>query len=524
MFTTLAEGLGTLPAYLAKASGAAVRTGSVVRELSPAGKGWRLTVGSAAAAERIEADAVILALPARPAGRLLAGVPGASAAVAAFGEVDYASMAIVTLAYPRSAFPGEGPRGGLAGLGRSGYLVPAVDGRAVKAVTFSTVKWPHLAAGAHPVEVVRCSVGRVGEEALLHRADDDLAGLAAAELAEATGVRGAPVATRVTRWGGALPQYTVGHLDRVARIRASVAAQPGLAVCGAAYDGVGIPACVATARTAVSQVIAFLGAGGQVGGRRGRQWWHGRRTRRRARRARSRGNRKPKARDLNELIRYTMWSVFRVADRGALEAGGAGEAASEVADLLDQAAGKGVVTRGCYDVQGLRADADFMFWWIASSPDDLQDQYARFRRTRLGRCSEPVWSAMALHRPAEFNKGHIPAFLADEEPRGYVSVYPFVRSYQWYLLDPAERRRLLAEHGMMAREYPDVRANTVACFSLNDYEWILAFEADELHRIVDLMRHLRGCRGPAAHPGGDPVLHRPPQAGSRVGREPGIEV
>src|SRR5947208_14473697 len=100
---------------------------------------------------------------------------------------------------------------------------------------------------------------------------------------------------------------------------------------------------------------------------------------------------------------------------------------------------------------------------------------------------------MALHRPAEFNKSHIPAFLAEEEPRAYVSVYPFVRSYQWYLLDPAERRRLLAEHGMMAREYPDVRANTVACSSLNDYEWILAFEPHEPHRIVDLMRHLPGA-------------------------------
>jgi hydrogen peroxide-dependent heme synthase len=202
--------------------------------------------------------------------------------------------------------------------------------------------------------------------------------------------------------------------------------------------------------------------------------------------------RKPKARDLNELIRYTMWSVFRVSDPAGLDAGGHGNAAAEVADLLDQAAGKGVVTRGCYDVQGFRADADYMMWWVAPTSDDLQDLYVRFRRTRLGRCSAPVWSVMALHRPAEFNKGHIPAYLADEEPRAYVSVYPFVRSYQWYLLDDDERRKLLAEHGMMAREYPDVRSNTVPCFSLNDYEWILAFEADELHRLVDLMRHLRG--------------------------------
>ena len=101
---------------------------------------------------------------------------------------------------------------------------------------------------------------------------------------------------------------------------------------------------------------------------------------------------------------------------------------------------------------------------------------------------------MAVHRPAEFNKSHIPAFLAGEEPDDYICVYPFVRSYEWYLLGEEERRQLLAEHGMMAREYPDVRANTVACFALNDYEWMLAFEADELHRIVDLMRHLRGAQ------------------------------
>ncbi len=261
VFTTLAAGLGTLPDILAKASAAGVRTGSMARELSRTDDGWRLTVGSAAAPEYVDADAVIIAIPARPAGRLLAEIPGAATAVTAFDEISYASMAIVTLAYPRSAFPGPG----LSAAGRSGYLVPAVDGRAVKAVTFSTVKWPHLARatapGAEPLEIVRCSVGRIGEEALLQRADEDLAALAAAELAEATGVHGAPAETRLTRWGGALPQYTVGHGDRVGRIRAAVAAQPGLAVCGAAYDGVGIPACVATARTAVDQVLAFLSAG-----------------------------------------------------------------------------------------------------------------------------------------------------------------------------------------------------------------------------------------------------------------------
>ena len=204
-------------------------------------------------------------------------------------------------------------------------------------------------------------------------------------------------------------------------------------------------------------------------------------------------NQRLRARELNELIRYTMWSVFRVADRTALD-GSRELAGEELAGFVDQAMEKGIVTRGCYDLQGMRADADYMLWTVAPSSDELQETYASFRRTRLGRASEPVWSAMALHRPAEFNKGHIPAFLAGEEPRAYLSVYPFVRSYEWYLMDPPQRRELLAEHGMMAREYPDVRANTVACFALNDYEWILAFEADELHRIVDLMRHLRGAR------------------------------
>ena len=272
VFTTLAGGLGTLPDVLGKASAAAVRTGAMARELSRTDSGWRLAVGSAAAPEHVDADAVSIAIPARPAGRMLARLPGVSAAVTAFGEISYASMAIVTLAYPRSAFPGPARRAegksepglGLSSLGWSGYLVPAVDGRAVKATTFSTVKWPHLAAepapGAEALEIVRCSVGRIGEEALLQRDDNDLALLAAAELKEVTGVRGAPAATRVTRWGGALPQYTVGHLDRIARIRAALATQPGLAVCGAAYDGVGIPACVATARTAVDQVLAFLSA------------------------------------------------------------------------------------------------------------------------------------------------------------------------------------------------------------------------------------------------------------------------
>ena len=250
VFSSLAGGLGTLPAALATASGAQLRTGAMVRELLPTDRGWRLTTGSAHAPQWLDADAVILALPGRPASRLLAAVPGAAAASAALGEISYASMAIVTLAYPAAAFP-QLPD-------TSGYLVPAVDGHPVKAVTFSSVKWPQLRQRAADLIFVRCSLGRIGEEQVLQRDDAELTALAAADLAAATGVRGAPAASLVTRWGGALPQYTVGHLDRVTRVQASLATQPRLAACGAAYAGVGIPACIATARSAVDQVVAEL--------------------------------------------------------------------------------------------------------------------------------------------------------------------------------------------------------------------------------------------------------------------------
>jgi protoporphyrinogen/coproporphyrinogen III oxidase len=252
VFVTLATGLGALPESVAKASGADVRVNAMVRELTRTPAGWRLTIGSAAAPEYLDADAVILATPAAPTARLLTQVAGQAAADLA--RIPYASMAIITLAFRAGDFPAQQ---------RSGYLVPAVDGRAVKAATFSTIKWPHLAQAAdpaNPVHIVRCSVGRSGDVAVLQRDDADLAALAAAELADSIGVTATPVAHRVTRWGGGLPQYNVGHLDRVARIRQAVGQQPGLAVAGAAYDGVGIPACVATGREAAGQVLAHLRA------------------------------------------------------------------------------------------------------------------------------------------------------------------------------------------------------------------------------------------------------------------------
>ena len=194
--------------------------------------------------------------------------------------------------------------------------------------------------------------------------------------------------------------------------------------------------------------------------------------------------------ELNSTLRYLMFSVFAVSP---------GELGEDRAEVTEEAAAffkaqeeRGVVVRGLYDVAGLRADADFMFWTHAETIEALQATYSDFRRTTaLGRISDPVWSSVALHRPAEFNKSHVPAFIAGEDPGDYICVYPFVRSYEWYLLPDEERRQMLSEHGMAARGYKDVRANTVPAFALGDYEWILAFEAPELDRIVDLMRDLR---------------------------------
>jgi len=197
-----------------------------------------------------------------------------------------------------------------------------------------------------------------------------------------------------------------------------------------------------------------------------------------------------RVKEINDSIRYTMWSVFRLDHLLGEDADRTAEGA-EVEKLFAELAESDVVVRGVYDVSGLRADADVMLWVHAATSEELQAAYHRFRRTSFGRRLAPVWSQMALHRPAEFNKSHVPAFLNNEEPKAHICVYPFVRSYEWYLLEDSERRRMLAEHGKMARDYVDVRANTVASFALGDYEWMLAFEADELYRIVDLMRHLR---------------------------------
>ncbi|OKL54551.1 hypothetical protein BSZ39_03595 [Bowdeniella nasicola] len=195
-----------------------------------------------------------------------------------------------------------------------------------------------------------------------------------------------------------------------------------------------------------------------------------------------RANRK----DVNELDYFSLHAVFALTD--ALPADDA-----DRAQLIDgiAAATKNVTLRGWYDVSGFRADADIMMWIHGEDVDDLQAAYHEVRNLLMG-YFEPVWSVVSTHRPSEFNRGHIPAILDNFGPRDYICVYPFVRSYEWYTMAPEKRAKMLAEHGISGREFPDVLASTLSAFALGDYEWVLSFEADHLNRLVDAMRHQRG--------------------------------
>lgn len=188
---------------------------------------------------------------------------------------------------------------------------------------------------------------------------------------------------------------------------------------------------------------------------------------------------------INRESHYAMYSVFATA-MPLHETEGLAE------DLQKAIEATGVTVRGYYDVGGFRADADLMIWTLSDDPKKLQAAYHAVRQSELGAVLEPVWSVMAVHRPAEFNRAHVPSCFLGMAPRPWLTVYPFVRSYDWYYLDDAKRSKMLREHGAAGREYPDVLASTLSAFALGDYEWILAFEADELHRLTDAMRHQRG--------------------------------
>lgn len=239
-FAGVEGGVGLLPERLA--AGLDVRMSAPVRELVRTSTGFRLTIGSTRTPETLETGRVVLATPGPPTSRLLADVaPEAARELAA---VEYASMAIVTLAVPALEVGDS-----------SGFLVPAVDGRRIKAATYSFSKWGWVGA-ASDLRILRASIGRHREEASLQATDDELVARVVADLALATGQEIRPVEAHVQRWGGALPQYAVGHLDRVARIRAAIGTVPGLVLCGAAYDGVGIPAVIGSARRAAASLLA----------------------------------------------------------------------------------------------------------------------------------------------------------------------------------------------------------------------------------------------------------------------------
>jgi oxygen-dependent protoporphyrinogen oxidase len=255
VFNGIRGGVGRLPLAVAdacRALGVTVETGAAVRGLRRTGPhGWQVVLAD----RTIQADAVVLAVPAPAAARLLAAE--SPAAAAELSAVEYAGMALVTMAFRR--------RDLLQLPVSSGFLVPPVDGRTVKASTFSSHKWGWLGEAGGDTFVLRTSVGRHGGEADLAWDDTDLVRLSREDLGDAVGLRAAPVAARVTRWDGGLPQYAVGHVGRVARIREQVAKLPGLAVCGAVYDGVGIPACVGSGRKAAGEVLATLAPGGRRG-------------------------------------------------------------------------------------------------------------------------------------------------------------------------------------------------------------------------------------------------------------------
>lgn len=260
VFAAVLGGLGTLPERVAEAArraGVTIRMSAVVAELRSAGPGWRLRLtgpdtgagtGNGVGSTWLDADAVLLATPAAPTARLLTDLaPGQAETLRG---IDYASMAIVSFAFPTSQ----------AALfeGTTGFLVPPVDGAQIKASTFSSSKWPWLADAVPDLRFVRVSLGRYGEARVLQRTDQELIAIALADLRRAVGEIPAPVDAVVRRWGGGLPQYAVGHVDRVAAIRTGVGDYPTLGLAGAAYDGVGIPACIASARQAAERLVTRL--------------------------------------------------------------------------------------------------------------------------------------------------------------------------------------------------------------------------------------------------------------------------
>lgn len=246
IFGAIRGGMRVLVEELAKRSKAEIRLGTTVRGLE---RGWRVEIGSAPRPEFLDADAVVLAVPPPAARKLLDEV--APQASAAYGRIAVGSMAVVSMVLPDDVVLPESS-GVLLAVGerhRDGTPFTA------KAFTYTSRKW-----GGERTRL-RASVGRVGEEHTLQRDADALLADVLTDLAELSGADVKPVAWTVTKWGGGLPQYGVGHAAAVAEIERAVAEVPGLEVAGATFRGVGIPACVRTATVAAGALTAYLVAG-----------------------------------------------------------------------------------------------------------------------------------------------------------------------------------------------------------------------------------------------------------------------
>ena len=198
------------------------------------------------------------------------------------------------------------------------------------------------------------------------------------------------------------------------------------------------------------------------------------------------------ARVINNTIRYTCWTALKLTPSQAQAfANDPAATQAQLSEFFAAQDAEDVVLRGAYDISALRAGADLLLWVHAPTAEAIQSALRAFHKTAFGGAFEQVWNGMGLHRPAEFNKSHVPAFMSGAEPRDWLCIYPFVRSYEWYLLPEEERRAMLVEHGMAGRNFGGILSNTVASFALGDYEWMLALESNELHEIVDMMRELR---------------------------------
>jgi hydrogen peroxide-dependent heme synthase len=198
-----------------------------------------------------------------------------------------------------------------------------------------------------------------------------------------------------------------------------------------------------------------------------------------------------------EELTYAYYPVFTGSPDLRDQSTGDLDQMAHEAEILFKEWSERVTIRGTYSTVGFRADAELMMWWVGHSPEEIQDLLVAFRRSALGKRLDQTWAFMGLVRQAEFTKDHLPAFLRGEPPKKYACVYPFVRTSAWYLLPAEERAGMLREHGEMGREFPDVLANTTSAFGLSDWEWILAFEADDLSRLVDCIRRLRDARARA---------------------------